>query len=104
MSSGNSNLPPSLVLLAEAFGTAMGRALAQALHTNGYVLSMGGNSAAPTRQRGRPRKALAGGAVPADRRCTVAGCERESRSKGLCSAHYQAARRRQIAAEAGKNS
>jgi hypothetical protein len=40
---------------------------------------------------------LATGMVPADRRCTVPGCERESRSKGLCSAHYQAERRRQLA-------
>jgi hypothetical protein len=38
------------------------------------------------------------GPVPPERRCTMAGCERESRSKGLCSAHYQAERRRQIAA------
>jgi hypothetical protein len=41
---------------------------------------------------------VAGGPVPADRLCKVAGCGRESRSKGLCSAHYQAERRRQLAA------
>jgi hypothetical protein len=41
---------------------------------------------------------LASGPVSPERRCTVAGCERESRSKGLCSAHYQAERRRQLAA------
>jgi hypothetical protein len=44
---------------------------------------------------------VAGGPIPADRICTVAGCGRESRSKGLCSAHYQAERRRQLAATRG---
>ncbi|MBN1209612.1 MAG: hypothetical protein JXB05_32485 [Myxococcaceae bacterium] len=96
MSSGSASLPPSLVMLAEAFGSAMGRALAQALHTNGYV-PPNGNAAAPMRRRGRPPKMVSGAPVPTDRRCTVTGCERESRSKGLCSAHYQAARRRQLA-------
>jgi hypothetical protein len=42
--------------------------------------------------------------VPPERRCTMAGCDRESRSKGLCSAHYQAERRRQIAANSIKPS
>jgi hypothetical protein len=54
--------------------------------------------AAPARRRGRPPKAVASsGTVPAERRCTVEGCGREARSKGLCSAHYQADRRRTLA-------
>jgi hypothetical protein len=44
------------------------------------------------------------GTVAPERRCTVEGCGRESRSKGLCSAHYQAERRRQLAAKANKPS
>jgi len=31
--------------------------------------------------------------IPRDRRCTVAGCEREKVAKGLCATHYQAQRR-----------
>jgi len=44
------------------------------------------------RRRGRPPKAVPL-PVPAEHRCTVEGCPRPSRSKGLCGAHYQAARR-----------
>jgi hypothetical protein len=61
-------------------------------HGNGNGVS------APARRRGRPPKVVSLGAVPSDRRCTVSGCDREARSKGLCSAHYQAERRRQLAA------
>jgi hypothetical protein len=45
---------------------------------------------------------VAGGPVPPERMCKVASCGREARSKGLCSAHYQAERRRLLAA-AGKS-
>jgi hypothetical protein len=77
--------------------------LARALHNHG-ISSTGTNLAMPVRRRGRPPKTLLGAPVPPERRCTMAGCERESRSKGLCSAHYQAERRRQIAANALKPS
>jgi hypothetical protein len=33
--------------------------------------------------------------VPKDRRCAMAGCEREKVAKGLCATHYQAQRRAQ---------
>jgi hypothetical protein len=93
-------LPPALASWAEAIGDAIGRGLARALHNSG--LSATGNSlATPMRRRGRPPKVMLG-TVPPERRCTVDGCGRESRSKGLCSAHYQADRRRQIAAAANK--
>jgi hypothetical protein len=91
-------LPPALASWAEAIGDAIGRGLARALHNSG-IGTTGGNVAAPVRRRGRPPKILAAGAVSPERRCTVAGCERESRSKGLCSAHYQAERRRQLASK-----
>jgi hypothetical protein len=42
---------------------------------------------------------MVAGPVPTERLCKVAGCGRESRSKGLCSAHYQAERRRLLAAQ-----
>ncbi len=32
--------------------------------------------------------------VPAGKRCSVSGCERQRTAKGLCQNHYQAARRR----------
>jgi len=89
-------LPPALASWAEAIGDAIGRGLARALHNHG-LSSMGNSLATPMRRRGRPPKTLLG-PVPPERRCTTPGCERESRSKGLCSAHYQAERRRQIAA------
>ena len=91
-------LPPALASWAEAIGDAIGRGLARALHNSG-IGATGANVSAPVRRRGRPPKILASGSVSPERRCTVAGCERESRSKGLCSAHYQAERRRQLAAK-----
>lgn len=95
-------LPPALATWAEAIGDAIGRGVARALHNHG-ISSMGNNLAMPVRRRGRPPKML-GSPVPPERRCTMAGCDRESRSKGLCSAHYQAERRRQIAAASMKPS
>jgi hypothetical protein len=57
-------------------------------------------ASAPTtpRKRGRPAKVFTG-VVPAGKHCKVAGCGRPARSKGLCSAHYQAARRKTLAKE-----
>ncbi len=97
-------LPPALEAWAEAIGDAIGRGVVRAINTGMTGVSLGnglgngnGVSAAPARRRGRPPKAVvAGGAVPVERRCTVEGCGREARSKGLCSAHYQAERRRQL--------
>ncbi len=97
-----SNVPltPAMVNWAEALGDAIGRGMLRALNTG--MPSLGGNGSSHNtvtagRRRGRPPKMLAGGnMVPSDRRCTVDGCTREQRSKGLCSAHYQAERRRQL--------
>jgi hypothetical protein len=93
-------LPPALASWAEAIGDAIGRGMARALHNSGLD-SLGGSSGtaiSAIRRRGRPPKLVTAGPVPLERRCTVPGCDRESRSKGLCSAHYQAERRRQLAA------
>lgn len=95
----------NLTRWAETLGEALGRGVARGINAGlaglGGALaggSVGASSvAAPmARRRGRPPKAIAAGAgaVPADRRCKVEGCGREARSKGLCSAHYQAERRR----------
>ncbi|MFP2907266.1 hypothetical protein ACLESD_19910 [Pyxidicoccus sp. 3LFB2] len=98
-----SNVPltPAMVNWAEALGDAIGRGMLRALNTG--IPSLGGNGTGHNnamtagRRRGRPPKMLAGSTlVPSDRRCTVDGCTREQRSKGLCSAHYQAERRRQL--------
>jgi hypothetical protein len=81
--------------LVESLGEAIGRGVARGLN-----VGLGGSTgAAPppsapgesARRRGRPPKAQA---VAADRRCKVEGCTNEVRSKGLCSKHYQAERRR----------
>ncbi|WP_224245842.1 hypothetical protein [Hyalangium gracile] len=101
VSMSSSALPPALNQWAEAIGDAIGRGVMRALH-NGGLSSASGVAAAPMRRRGRPPKSATGGAVPPERMCTVPGCGRESRSKGLCSAHYQAERRRALAAN--KNS
>jgi hypothetical protein len=95
-SAGNPPLPPVLTMFAEVLGEAIARNLAQAIHSNG-LFPVAGGMPAPVRRRGRPPKVQAGGAVPEGRLCTVPGCGRESRSKGLCSAHYQAERRRTLA-------
>lgn len=95
-------LPPALASWAEAIGDAIGRGMARALHNSGLDSLGGSNSTvlgtSSMRRRGRPPKLVTAGPVPPERRCTVSGCDRESRSKGLCSAHYQAERRRQLAA------
>jgi hypothetical protein len=87
---------------AETLGEALGRGVARGLNTgisnSGLNLGLGtGAGTGMTRRRGRPPKATLTGPVPADRRCKADGCMREARSKGLCSAHYQAERRRQLA-------
>ncbi len=101
---GSSN--PTLMSWAESLGEALGRGVARGIntgismtsHSGGFSgVSSPGTALSLPRRRGRPPKILSGGPVPADRRCKVDGCGREARSKGLCSAHYQAERRRMLA-------
>jgi hypothetical protein len=81
---------------AEALGHALGQGVARGL--NGALAHVSGNGAAPLgpRKRGRPPKAFVG-VVAGGNQCSVAGCGKPARSKGLCSAHYQAARRKRLA-------
>jgi hypothetical protein len=94
---------PNLMSWAESLGEALGRGVARGINTGISMTSSGFGTGAQTsaltfaRRRGRPPKILTGGPVPAERRCKVEGCGREARSKGLCSAHYQAERRRMLA-------
>lgn len=92
---------PNLMSWAETIGEALGRGVARGINfgisTVSRVGAATGMMSTMPRRRGRPPKALTGGPVPADRRCKVDGCGREARSKGLCSAHYQAERRRLLA-------
>jgi hypothetical protein len=78
---------------AESFGELLGRGVARGINSALSTLSL--PSIAPGRDRSA--RAVSSGAVPADRQCKMAGCDRESRSKGLCSAHYQAQRRKTLA-------
>jgi len=92
-----------LVSLSESLGEAIGRGVMR-----GMNVGLPGNLApsapgaprvlgtsASVRRPGRPSKAPASaGPVPADRHCQVEGCGSPTRSKGLCSKHYQAERRR----------
>ena len=91
---GGLPLTPAMLAWAEALGEAFGRGAARTL--GAAAAAVGGGNGAP-RRRGRPPKAQTGGPVPPERRCTKPGCDREARSKGLCSAHYQAARREALA-------
>jgi hypothetical protein len=89
--------PPALMSWAELIGEALGRGVARGINSS-LSPTYNGWSAEP-RPRGRPPKAVVGGPVPAERRCKTDGCGREARSKGLCSAHYQAERRRKMLAK-----
>lgn len=84
-----------LVSIAESLGEALGRGVMRGMNaglSGGAALS---STAVTGRRRpGRPPKAQALGPVPEDRRCKVEGCPNPARSKGLCSKHYQAERRR----------
>jgi hypothetical protein len=89
--------PPALMSWAELIGEALGRGVARGINASLNVLPL---SNGEPRRRGRPPKALVGGPVPSERRCKVDSCIREARSKGLCSAHYQADRRRRLQSKA----
>jgi hypothetical protein len=90
---------------AEQLGQIIGQGVARGINSSlQSVRGLGGAIAqgvagAPSmspRKRGRPPKPFVG-FVPANKRCKVAGCGKPARSKGLCSAHYQAARRKKLA-------
>lgn len=82
---------------ADALGEALGRGVARGInHALASVNAAGGALPAfGPRKRGRPPKPVIG-YVPPNLRCSVAGCGRPARAKGLCSAHYQAARRKKL--------
>jgi hypothetical protein len=85
--------PPSVQAWGELLGEAIGRGMARGFHAG--LTQMGLTApGAPfgPRPRGRPPKAVPL-PVPEALRCTVAGCPRPARSRGLCGAHYQALRR-----------
>ena len=102
VSSPPTGLPPQLAEWAEYIGNAIGMGVLRALSNGG--LQAGTSLSAPMPRRGRPPKVRTGGPVPPERLCKVAGCGRESRSKGLCSAHYQSERRRTLSAKASNKS
>jgi hypothetical protein len=89
---------------AETLGEALGRGVARGINaglsaggigsafSGGVSAGLGGNTM--PRRRGRPPKLQTGGPVPPEKRCKVEGCPNAARSKGLCSKHYQAERRR----------
>ncbi len=87
--------PQNLVLWAESLGEALGRGVSRGINSGLQTSQLGVLAGLAPRRRGRPPKAVTGVVSP-ERRCKVEGCTREARSKGLCSAHYQAERRKQL--------
>jgi len=87
-------------VLGEALGRGVARGINTGLGSNSSPVSAPSYTSAPApqqvgaRRRGRPPRAKVAGPVPDERRCKVDGCPNEARSKGLCSKHYQAERRR----------
>ena len=84
-------LPDSLLSMAGVLGEALGRGVARGLSAGIPSVSELG-----ARKRGRPAKEVLG-VAPEGVRCKEPGCVRPSRAKGLCSAHYQAWRRKKMA-------
>jgi hypothetical protein len=86
----------SVASWAEALGEALGRGVARGINT-GLSGGQSVGAAMGARRRGRPPKVQPGMPISSDRLCRINGCGRAARSKGLCSAHYQAERRKQLA-------
>ncbi|MBX5481786.1 MAG: hypothetical protein IRZ16_08080 [Myxococcaceae bacterium] len=87
-------LPANLSLWAESLGEALGRGVARGINDGltGLTSALGSGVPQSTGRRGRPPKYPLV-PVPPEKRCSVSGCPNPSRSRGLCSRHYQAARR-----------
>jgi hypothetical protein len=82
---------------ADALGEALGRGVARGMNQALSSVTASGLAlpAFGPRKRGRPPKPVVGFVSP-EHRCRVSGCGRPARAKGLCSAHYQAARRKKL--------
>lgn len=89
---GSSEVSTWAETLGEALGRGVARGLNNGLSASPFATARTSPGLSLKRRDGSRRSSNS--QTASDRQCRMDGCGRDARSKGLCSAHYQAERRR----------